>query len=728
MTVETNAPGRVAWTCPSCGSPEQSGATCEACGVAAPGPVGRLAPGLARTGVVPDRARLVILSFLMLFVELALIRWAGSNIVYLSYFSNFVLLGSFLGIGLGFLRARSRRDLSGWAPAVLGLFVTLVWFLPIRITQDDPSVFFFSTLTPRGPPRDVVLALVFLFSAGILMLISEGVARTFARFDNLDAYKYDLFGSILGIAAFSAVAFLELPPLAWGIVVALAFVALGLPRVPSLPVLAGSAALVVVLALEAASPHVQWSPYYKVKAEPNAGMEGNLAISVNGVAHQQHQPASSAPGNRLYRVLPNQKLDEVLVIGAGGGNDVAVALDKGAKHVDAVEIDPVLARLGKDHHPDKPYDDPRVDLYINDGRAFMERTNHTYDLIVLALPDSITLLSGQSALRLESYLFTKEAMQSAKALLRPGGTFAMYNYYRYDWLIDRYGGTLEQVYGHRPCLDTLAAKLGPKGIALDAFVATATPERLDCTAGQEAQVWAPRGTVPPPATDDHPYPYLRTRTIPPLYLISLGLILAFSVVAILLAANVGAAGTGGARGMLQYADLFFMGVAFLLLETKNVVQFALLFGTTWFVNALVFAGVLASVLVAVAVSRRVTFRHPERLYGVLLASLVVAFVLPSSLLLDLPLVPRFLAAVAVAFAPVFTANLVFTQRFKGTGDSTTAFGANLLGSMVGGVLEYLALITGYRVLLIVVAVLYGLAFAFGRRHLVAGGAAPAEVP
>ena len=66
------------------------------------------------------------------------------------------------------------------------------------------------------------------------------------------------------------------------------------------------------------------------------------------------------------------------------------------------------------------------------------------------------------------------------------------------------------------------------------------------------------------------------------------------------------------------------------------------------------------------------------------------------------------------------ANLVFAQRFKRTGSSTTAFGASLLGAIVGGVLEYLSLITGFRFLLVVVAVLYGLAFVFGRRHLTAG--------
>ena len=57
---------------------------------------------------MPKSMRLVLLSGLMLFVELALIRWTGSNVVFLSYFSNFVLLGSFLGIGLGFLRGTSR--------------------------------------------------------------------------------------------------------------------------------------------------------------------------------------------------------------------------------------------------------------------------------------------------------------------------------------------------------------------------------------------------------------------------------------------------------------------------------------------------------------------------------------------------------------------------------------------------------------------------------------------
>jgi hypothetical protein len=142
-----------------------------------------------------------------------------------------------------------------------------------------------------------------------------------------------------------------------------------------------------------------------------------------------------------------------------------------------------------------------------------------------------------------------------------------------------------------------------------------------------------------------------------------------------------------------------------------------LFGTTWLVNALVFLGVLLSVLVAVAVSRRVTFKHPARLYVVLLAALALAYLIPPSALLDLAVVPRFVAAVLLAFFPIFTANLVFTQRFKDTAHSTVAFGANLLGAMVGGLLEYGALVAGYRNLVLVVALVYGLAFLTGRKHL-----------
>ncbi len=107
-------------------------------------------------------------------------------------------------------------------------------------------------------------------------------------------------------------------------------------------------------------------------------------------------------------------LNDVLIVGAGSGTDVAIALAQGAGHIDAVEIDPRIQQIGAEGHPEHPYDDPRVTVHIDDARAYLERAKQQYDLILFALPDSLTLVSGQSSLRLESYLFTSQAMQPAR--------------------------------------------------------------------------------------------------------------------------------------------------------------------------------------------------------------------------------------------------------------------------------------------------------------------------
>ena len=113
-----------------------------------------------------------------------------------------------------------------------------------------------------------------------------------------------------------------------------------------------------------------------------------------------------------------------------------------------------------------------------------------------------------------------------------------------------------------------------------------------------------------------------------------------------------------------YLDLSFMGAAFMLLETKNIVQFALLFGTTWFVNALVIGALLVAVYLAVETARLVKLPPPWVLYLALIASLVLTWVVPQQELVSLPIVVRFVAGAALAFAPVYLANLIFAQRFS----------------------------------------------------------------
>jgi Spermine/spermidine synthase domain len=658
-----------------------------------------------------DQLRMVLLSFLLLFLELALIRWTGENIVHLSYFTNFVLLGSFLGIGLGFLRANRRVNLFPYAPILLAGLVAFVRFFPVELSASGGNFIYFGNIQASGPPRALVLIIVFVAVAAVMMAIAEGVARTFKRFEPLDAYRLDLVGSVLGILAVSLLSLLSAPSIAWGAVVGVLLLGLegtGRTTRPWLRIaqVIAFGTILVLLGFESFAPGISWSPYYKIKTiQLNRGFN---TISVNGVLHQANLHYAIDPNySLLYGQLAHSRLDNVLVIGAGGGNDVSVALARGARHVDAVEIDPRIAQIGREIHPDHPYRDPRVSVHTTDGRAFLQQTDRRYDLILLALTDSITLVPGQGSVRLESYLFTKQAIETARDHLKPHGVYSMYNFYRLPWLLDRFAGTLNQVFGHPPCR-------GDNGTGETRFtVLVDAPNRADVRC---ASVWRPSGAVPSPATDDHPFPYLRNPSVPSLYIVTDLLILGFSILMVRLVA-------GRMRSMGGYLDLFFLGLAFLLLETKNIVQFALLFGTTWFVNALVFLGILLTVLLAVELCRHVRFRRPARLYLLLFASLAVAWAVPPSALLSLGVVPRFLAATALAFAPVFFANLIFSNRFRDVGSSTTAFGVNLLGAMVGGLLEYATLIVGYRALLIVVAAAYGLAFAFGRSHLVGREAA-----
>ena len=67
------------------------------------------------------------------------------------------------------------------------------------------------------------------------------------------------------------------------------------------------------------------------------------------------------------------------------------------------------------------------------------------------------------------------------------------------------------------------------------------------------------------------------------------------------------------------------------------------------------------------------------------------------------------------FAPVFFANLVFAHSFRDTTTADMAFASNLLGAVVGGAIEYVALLTGYWWLLVVVGALYALAWLLASR-------------
>jgi hypothetical protein len=226
-------------------------------------------------------------------------------------------------------------------------------------------------------------------------------------------------------------------------------------------------------------------------------------------------------------------------------------------------------------------------------------------------------------------------------------------------------------------------------------------------------------TEKPPATDDWPFVYLPKKSFPMIYVRGLAVILGISLAAIFFVAP---------RSTLRRFDwhMFFLGVAFALLEVKALTTFALLFGSTWNVNSLVFFAILTSVLIAVLVNARFTFRRIWIFYLLLFGMLALNLaVRPETLLLQNAIV-RYVIASGLIFAPVFLANVIFSNSFRETELADVAFASNLLGIMVGGMLEYFSMLVGYHMLLVAVIAFYFLAMVLrGRSRGVSHRAAAA---
>src|SRR5438105_317339 len=124
-----------------------------------------------------DQARLVFASFLMLFIELALIRWVTANNVYVTKATNFVLLASFLGIGIGFLNARSRRDYLRWAPVALLALVGFVLAFPVILASLSGPHPYQGLRGSPALPQPLSLSVIFLLTVAVMAGLGQAVAR-----------------------------------------------------------------------------------------------------------------------------------------------------------------------------------------------------------------------------------------------------------------------------------------------------------------------------------------------------------------------------------------------------------------------------------------------------------------------------------------------------------------------------------------------------------------------
>lgn len=677
--------------------------------------------------------RIACISALALFAELALIRYLGSEVRVFAYYKNLVLIACFLGFGLGFYRSSAPPRL-GRSLAVLAAVVATVSLSSRVTTQYGPesattalSNFagsltmgeqnLISAVDPLPLLAGFAWALVlFMASLASMYGFAQRIGADIADLpgsQRLRGYSINVAGSLFGILSFALVCHFAVGPALW-FAPLLVGVAAFLPTSRDRWLALAGAPLLGLALIQ--PPQTVWSPYQRLDVVER--VDAPIQVLVNGTGYMAlHSFRDTKPGaidrwNLPHVLAPNAS--SVLVIGAGGGNDVAAALHAGAKRVVAVEIDPEILAIGRARHPDRPYDDPRVHTIIDDARHYGETADERFDLIVFSHLDSHTALSGFTNVRLDNYIYTVESFRSFQRLLRPGGTLYVSFFATRRWVADRLGENLRRAFEappvplYEPLVSLARGKGGDIARAsqvLNAhFVASTNAEsRARAERLQRAPFVQLQDAPPPPAsTDDWPYLFSERREIPtPMLILALMLLTITGVcIGALISRELRAGG-----GWPIDRHFFFLGAGFLLVEVHNVGKLARAFGTTWLVNAWVIAAVMLVILLANVFVERWPRRVDRRLvYACLIAALIACAAVPIDSLLALPAAPVLVTLFYTL--PLAFAGAIFATSFSAAPNPMRALGANLLGSLLGGMLELSSFVIGLSGLLYLAAFLY----------------------
>ena len=650
---------------------------------------------------------LAAISFLALFQELALIRYLPTEVRALAYFPNLILISAFLGLGVGALRAGRGTLAWLWPVALLATVVAGRLLSKVIFTQESASEHLWLLYydMPRDAPRvgDVRPAILIAFALCALTFVPLGqqLAQRLEEFRALKlpliGYCWDLLGSLLGVCLFAVACFFWTRPVIWFSAVAV-IGALSIPRTLRGRLATGAIAAVSVLLVSLAPARV-YTPYYALQWKEN--LDRSVSVTVNGSLHQQAivmdappaqlaRPNSAAAGYRVPYQTLGRPPGRVLVLGAGTGNDVAVALLSGADSVDAVEIDPGILDLGRRVHPNQPYSSPKVTVHNTDARSFLNGTRQTFDLIVFGTLDSMTNLSALSSVRLDNFVYTEECLRAAKARLSPDGGVVLYFMVGQPHVFNHILSILGRVFETPPLLDStyrsLFNNIFMSGPAFAAKVRDPASERRkldEVVAGVD---------VP---TDDWPYLYLRVPGISPFYLSLIAIIAALSIGAVALASReMRQSITGWRRADWE---MLLLGLGFLLLESASVTEMALTWGATWLTSAIVFAAVLLMVLIGTILRARFAMRW-QLSAALLCVSLLLSWLVPHSVLLSQNVAVRLALSVGFVGTPIFFASTLFADSFGTRAQSDLAFGWNLLGAVLGGLLEFAGMAIGLRAL------------------------------
>ena len=685
---------------------------------------------------------LLLMSSLSLFLEVAVIRWLSSEIRVLAYFKNLILLAAFLGLSIGFAMVRKGDENHGqrnylrlfaYLWGIFTLVVLAMGWVTGRVRSFYPggedellwAVQDSSFWLSLGVFLSIAV-IFFLLCTFLFVPLGQATGEEMAKHPPIKAYAVNILASLLGVWAFSLLSYWQTPPVVW-FAVGLAGMGWYLARQK---LLNWPATLIFVLSLAGIAvlnAGTIWSPYSRLSliefniTNPRDGTPFKLGywLNVQQTAYQNAidlspQGLEAMKGNipeDLYTdavdaadaySLPYQLVapgSTVLIVGSGMGNDVSAALRGEAGAVDAVDIDPAIIELGRKLHPEQPYADPRVHAVVEDARSFFNQTDQTYDLVVFGLLDSHSLLSSMAGVRLDSFVYTIDSFEKVKTLLRPGG-YVVVTFFTNDWIEERLGRMLAQVFGadeiyiRKSALGTsyVAGQLSP---AQQAATST-TPWQPD-----------PAYDDMPLTTDDWPNLYLRARVIPNGYWQTM---LVITLICLALMART------FPSALKPEWHFFLLGAAFLLIEFKSVTELALLFGTTWFVNSLAISGVLVMALLANLYVQRHARVNIGVAYGLLFASLALSYFFPLAWLAGWPGALKALLSTALLSLPLLFAGMIFSEALRRAGETARPLASNFLGSAAGGLLEYASLPWGIKSLYLIAAGLYLAAMAaFFRR-------------
>lgn len=686
--------------------------------------------------------KLFLISFTLLFLELMCIRWLSTEIRVFAYFQNFVLIACFLGFGIGCSLPRLKFPIT-WTVILLAVFAIFTGYIHLFETGSQILGIFHDyhivqTQDVSIPTFDVirhfiVLGLLFL----LLVLLFMPVGILLGRFlENhpkpLWAYSVNVAGSLLGIWIYTLVCYFSTPPIVWFAITAvfLLYFAWDERRLVGAAVLSTIIASLFFWHPPVENKKVWWSPYQKLTLNPiyldvdsngnvlpTTGQTKNQALyGYNLTANQTHiqflENMSLYPkfyGTYHRYNLPfyfTERLDDILILGAGCGNDVEAAVRRGVGHIDAVEIDPLIVEIGREYHPNKAYSrHDNVTVIVDDARSFLKTTDKKYDLICFSLLDAHTQASGYTNIRLDDYVYTVEAFEDARRCLKDHGVVSMRFWTERSFTGVRLFKNMKLAFGRDPYvfwLEGMFYVAGDTDTIQRNIINTDNPElRRIFTDQQPARIFLSQDTDAPPSRDDWPYLYLRDYQIPVSYLLIIAVLLVTTLLIIQFVSN-------GALKMNTH--FFFLGAAFLLIEVQNISRIALLFGNTWIVNSVIFSVILIMVLIGNSLVYRFKLKNTTPIYGILAALLVLSYAFPMQSLLKLsPLLRGSIAGSVVCF-PLLAASMIFAISFNRTRNLNIAMGSNMTGTVLGGVCACLSFVIGIKALLLIGMVFYAVTF------------------